>query len=155
MLENGEDATLRELAKAERLDAAYVSRMLKLTLLAPELVEAAVNGSQKIALDLRKLTSPFSPDWQHQARLFKDPDGLNGLRNPVGTRMRPECANYCRSSDGTRASEADARGSQMGRFLKELGSAPNRSVGFRSWCQQLAKGDVSELLRWVEDGPTA
>ena len=77
MLERGEYATLRELARVERLDAAYVSRILRLTLLAPELVEAAVNGSQTIALDLRKLASPFSPDWQDQARLFKDTDGLN------------------------------------------------------------------------------
>ena len=77
MLERGEYATLRELATVERLDAAYVSRILRLTLLAPELVEAAVNSSQTIALDLRKLTSPFSPDWQDQARLFKDPDGLD------------------------------------------------------------------------------
>ena len=77
MLESGDFATLRELAKAERLDAAYVSRVLRLTLLAPELVEAAVNGSQTVALDLMKLTSPFSPDWQEQTHLFNDPDGTN------------------------------------------------------------------------------
>ncbi len=71
MLESGDYATLRELAKAEVLDPAYVSRVLKLTLLAPELVEAAVNGSKTVRLDLRNLTSPFSPDWQDQARRFK------------------------------------------------------------------------------------
>lgn len=35
MLESGDYATLRELAKAECLDPAYVRGMLKLTLLAP------------------------------------------------------------------------------------------------------------------------
>ena len=73
MLESGDYATLRELAKAEGLDPAYLSRVLKLTLLAPELVEATVNGSNTVRLDLRNLTSPFSFDWLEQTRLFKCP----------------------------------------------------------------------------------
>ena len=70
MLENGDYATLRELAKAERLDAAYVSRMLKLTLLAPTLVEKALSGTQTGALDLYTLAKPLPPDWHEQARLL-------------------------------------------------------------------------------------
>ncbi|WP_108663817.1 hypothetical protein [Acuticoccus kandeliae] len=78
MLESGEHATLRELAKAERLDPAYVSRVLKLTLLAPMLIEDAINGTKTSALDLRKLTGRFSLDWQEQASLILSPGNCAG-----------------------------------------------------------------------------
>ena len=71
MLEGGEYATLRELAKAERLDAAYVSRVLKLTLLSPSLFENALNGHQSTGLDLRKLARPIPVDWEEQACMFR------------------------------------------------------------------------------------
>ncbi len=71
MLESGEFATLRELAKAEGLDAAYVSRMLRLTLLAPDLVDDILAGPQTAALDLRRLAIPFSLDWQEQKCVFQ------------------------------------------------------------------------------------
>lgn len=63
MLESGEYATLRELAKAERLDAAYVSRVLRLTLLAPPLVEAILEGRQPPSVTLKGLMRDASPVW--------------------------------------------------------------------------------------------
>jgi hypothetical protein len=39
VLENGEYGTLAELSAAERISRSYVSRILRLTLLAPEIVE--------------------------------------------------------------------------------------------------------------------
>ena len=77
MLGSGEYTTLRELATAERLDPGYVSRMLRLTLLAPALVEGALNGSQTTALDLRQTAKCFPADWQEQARLFICPRRMN------------------------------------------------------------------------------
>lgn len=44
MLESGAYGTLRELATAERINPSYVSRFLRLTLLAPEVVEAILDG---------------------------------------------------------------------------------------------------------------
>jgi len=44
MLEEGRYGSIRELAAAESVDRAYVGRLLKLTLLAPEVVEAILNG---------------------------------------------------------------------------------------------------------------
>lgn len=62
MLEGGAYATLRDLAKAERLDPAYVSRILKLTLLAPPLVEAILNGQQPNGVTLKGLMQdPLAP----------------------------------------------------------------------------------------------
>ena len=66
MLESGEYGTLRELAKAERLDPAYVSRLLRLTLLAPNLIESALDGIPSSHLDLRTLAKPFPIDWREQ-----------------------------------------------------------------------------------------
>ena len=44
MLETGRYATIDELAKAEKINASYVSRILRLTLVAPEIVEAILDG---------------------------------------------------------------------------------------------------------------
>jgi len=44
MLDAGEYATLEDLAQAKRLAPSYVSPMLRLTLLAPDLVEAILDG---------------------------------------------------------------------------------------------------------------
>lgn len=48
MLETGEFATVIELAAAERLDRSFVSHVLQLTLLAPDLVEAILDGRQSV-----------------------------------------------------------------------------------------------------------
>jgi len=46
LLEGGRYATVKELAAAERVDASYVSRVLRLTLLAPDLIDAILAGTQ-------------------------------------------------------------------------------------------------------------
>lgn len=44
MLDTGRYATIKEIAKAERINPFYVSRVLRLTLLAPATVEAILAG---------------------------------------------------------------------------------------------------------------
>jgi hypothetical protein len=46
MLADGVHATLEDLARAKGVTPSYVSRVLRLTLLAPELVEAILDGRQ-------------------------------------------------------------------------------------------------------------
>jgi hypothetical protein len=58
MLEEGRYASVRELAKAEGVDRAYVGRMLNLTLLRPEMVEAILDGRQPPELALTDLLRP-------------------------------------------------------------------------------------------------
>lgn len=43
MLETGEVSSLREIAQLERLDNSYISRMVNLTTLAPDIVEAILD----------------------------------------------------------------------------------------------------------------
>ena len=55
MLDEGVHATLEDLAKAKGVPPSYVSRVLRLTRLAPEIVEAILDGRQppKMKLDDR------------------------------------------------------------------------------------------------------
>ena len=46
MMEAGRYGTIDELAAAEKINSPYVSRLLRLTLLAPDIVEAILGGRQ-------------------------------------------------------------------------------------------------------------
>ncbi len=63
MLETGRFGTLAELASAEKINASYVSRVLRLTLLAPDIVEAILDGRQSEGMSLPRLMEPFSMEW--------------------------------------------------------------------------------------------
>jgi hypothetical protein len=66
MLESGEHATVRDLAKAEIIDEVYLGRVLRLTLLAPSIVEAILAGTQPATLELHDLLKPFPAGWEKQ-----------------------------------------------------------------------------------------
>jgi hypothetical protein len=59
MLDTGEYATPEDLAPAKGVTATYVSRLLRLTLLAPEIVEAILDGWQPAELQLDDLLAGF------------------------------------------------------------------------------------------------
>jgi hypothetical protein len=66
LLENGEFASVTELANAEKINLSYLCRILRLTLLAPEIVEAILNGQQSSGLQLSDLLQPTSVIWAEQ-----------------------------------------------------------------------------------------
>ncbi len=66
LLETGRYTTIDELARAEKINASYVSRLLRLTLLAPEIVEATLDGRQPAAVTLPVLMKGFPAAWAHQ-----------------------------------------------------------------------------------------
>lgn len=66
MLDEGRNDTGADIADAERINSSYVSRILRLTLLAPDLVEQVVNGQRPSSLDLPRLMNPFPADWRAQ-----------------------------------------------------------------------------------------
>jgi hypothetical protein len=70
MLESGEYATITEIAEAEQIDHGYVGRILRLTLLAPEIVEQVVAGKHPPALSVASLRHAFPLDWAEQKRLW-------------------------------------------------------------------------------------
>src|SRR4029079_18800122 len=59
MLENGTHATIAEIAGAEKINESYVGRVLRLTLLAPDIVELVLAGRQPTALQLEDLLRRF------------------------------------------------------------------------------------------------
>jgi hypothetical protein len=63
-LEDGTYATMGDLAKAERINESYVTRLIRLNLLAPDIVEAALNGQTQ--LTVQELTRPISKVWKDQ-----------------------------------------------------------------------------------------
>ena len=66
MLE-GTHATLEDLARAKGVNATYVSRVLRLTLLAPEIVEAILDGRRPAELQLDELLDGLSA-WSGRGR---------------------------------------------------------------------------------------
>ena len=59
MLDEGVYGTLEDLARARGVAPSYVSRVLRLTLLAPEIVEAILDGRQPAELQLDDLMEGF------------------------------------------------------------------------------------------------
>jgi hypothetical protein len=74
MIESGKYASSAELAKAEKVNDSYLSRILRLTLIAPDITEAILTGRQPSTLQLDDLLKPLPPEWsgQHSA-LFSPP----------------------------------------------------------------------------------
>lgn len=66
LLDGGASGTFDELAKAEGVSQSHVSRMLRLTLLAPDLVEAIVTGRQPEGMRLEGLLEGLPDQWDRQ-----------------------------------------------------------------------------------------
>jgi hypothetical protein len=73
MLENGTYATIAEIAAAEKINESYVGRVLRLTLLAPNSVEAILNGRQPTRLQLDSLMKWLTPISLLKSRLRIQP----------------------------------------------------------------------------------
>ena len=73
MLETGRYSTIREIAKAEKINPSYVSRVLRLTLLAPTTVEAILHGRADAAPTLADAMKVFPVEWARKG--FGSPEG--------------------------------------------------------------------------------
>jgi hypothetical protein len=65
-LESGRYGTAKELAAAERVNLSYLCRVLRLTLLAPDIVEAVLDGRQPAVVTLPRLLEPCPEKWDEQ-----------------------------------------------------------------------------------------
>ena len=66
MMEAGRYGTINELAAAEKINSSYVSRLLRLTLLAPDIVEAILDGRQPEGMTLPQLMEGETTEWADQ-----------------------------------------------------------------------------------------
>ena len=72
MLESGEFATIAELAEREGIASSYMTRVLRLTLLAPDIVEAILDGKQGPEVTLARFLEPFPMEWPLQRQRIED-----------------------------------------------------------------------------------
>ena len=66
LLDEGRYASISEMAAAERIERGYLGTLLRLTLLAPALVEGLMEGGTGGATSLPELLQPFPEIWKHQ-----------------------------------------------------------------------------------------
>lgn len=74
-LDSGRFQTVQDLAEAERINPSYIARVLRLTLLAPDIVEAILDGRQPVGLQLDNLLAPFPVEWGAQKLALWHPQG--------------------------------------------------------------------------------
>jgi hypothetical protein len=72
MLDSGEFTTIAELAEREGIATSYMTRVMRLTLLAPDLVEAILDGKQGPEVALSRLMEPLSLEWTAQRIALRD-----------------------------------------------------------------------------------
>ena len=67
-LTSGEATALCEIARAERVTSSYVARVVHLACLAPDIVEAVLEGRQPVELTAERLGRmlPLPLDWAEQ-----------------------------------------------------------------------------------------
>ena len=72
MLDVGRHASISEIATAENRERGYLGSLLRLTLLAPDIVEYILDGRQPPELSLPGLLEPFPLAWDEQRGVVAD-----------------------------------------------------------------------------------
>lgn len=70
MLESGDFTTIAELAEREGIAVSYVTRLLRLTQLGPDIIDAILDGRQGGEVTLARLMEPFPVSWIKQKEAF-------------------------------------------------------------------------------------
>ena len=73
MIESGKYGSSAELAKAEKVNDSYLSRILRLTLIAPDIIETILTGRQPTTLQLDELLKPLPAAWSQQRAKLRIP----------------------------------------------------------------------------------
>ena len=82
MLDEGRYASISEVAASEKLGRGYLGRVLQLTLLAPDIVEAVLDGRQPDRMGLPTLMEPFPLEWIRQRAALNGPERKLFARPP-------------------------------------------------------------------------
>jgi hypothetical protein len=73
MLEAGRYRSAQEIADAEKIGRSFVNRLLRLTLLAPDIQEAILEGRQAKGMQLEELTRAMPAEWEEQRQSLRAP----------------------------------------------------------------------------------
>jgi hypothetical protein len=66
MLETAKAPSIRAIAHDEKTDPSYVAKILRLTLLAPDIIKIIMDGNQPDMMIWRELSKPFPSEWPKQ-----------------------------------------------------------------------------------------
>ena len=83
MLESGEFTTIAELAEREGIAPSYMTRVLRLTLLAPDIVETILDGKQGPELTLASVLEPLPVEWNLQQQASRMLESDEGMPSPI------------------------------------------------------------------------
>jgi hypothetical protein len=83
MLESAEFATVAELAEREGIAPSYMTRVLRLTLLAPDIILAILDGRQGREVTLTRVLEPFPMEWATQVAFFRGTCHESGAVNSL------------------------------------------------------------------------
>ena len=72
MLDEGVYTSVSEIGDTENISKSYVSRILRLALLAPDIIEAILGGRVDQSLMLERLEGPLPASWKEQHQLLLD-----------------------------------------------------------------------------------
>jgi hypothetical protein len=85
LLDEGRYASISEMAAAERIERGYLGSLLRLTLLAPDIVEAVLDGRIPRGLDLPQLLEPIPTEWAVQREALANAEcRLSGSQQCTG-----------------------------------------------------------------------
>lgn len=71
MLESGAYASVTELARAEKINQSYLCRILRLSLLAPDIVDSVLNGTHSPEFTLERAMKSVPVSWVDQRRVLR------------------------------------------------------------------------------------
>jgi hypothetical protein len=71
LLDEGACNTIKEIAAKEKIDASYVGDVLRLTLLAPDIIEMILDGRQPPTLQFEALRKSLPLAWDEQRRAIR------------------------------------------------------------------------------------
>ncbi|MBR0683601.1 hypothetical protein GXW74_24160 [Roseomonas eburnea] len=73
LLDEGRYASITEMAVGERIDRGYLGRLLRLAVLAPDIVEELLSGRAWVEAHLARLMGPVPMVWGDQRRMLNRP----------------------------------------------------------------------------------
>lgn len=71
LLDRGTCSTIKEIASREKIDPSYVGDVLRLTLLAPDIIEMILDGRQPPGLQFEQLRKSFPLEWRAQRQAIQ------------------------------------------------------------------------------------
>ncbi|MBF0309298.1 MAG: hypothetical protein HQL56_07205 [Magnetococcales bacterium] len=77
MLDSGQASNLTEIASREKVNVSYVCRLFDFSFLAPDIVEAILDGRQPKGLTMREMRDEIPVSWEEQRRKFGFPEPVS------------------------------------------------------------------------------